>query len=108
MAACIRCAGSFLRVCGSCSFPGSQRRLLQVRGPDRGWYLLEKADPYARPFEVPPRSASVIWEDGGFEWNDDDWLRERGPLVAGTTGRCRSTRCTSDRGDESRMKAIDT
>ena len=37
--------------------------------------------PYARYFEVPPRSASVIWEDGGFEWNDDDWLRER--LAAG-------------------------
>ena len=40
-------------------------------------HLLEKADPYARHFEVPPRSASVIWEDGGFAWSDDDWMRDR-------------------------------
>ena len=39
--------------------------------------LLEKADPYARFFEVPPRSASVIWEDGGYRWADSDWLRDR-------------------------------
>jgi len=42
-----------------------------------GGHLLEKADPYARYFEVPPRSASVIWKDGDFEWNDADWIRER-------------------------------
>ena len=39
--------------------------------------LLEKADPYARFFEVPPRSASVIWEDGGYQWADADWLSDR-------------------------------
>jgi 1,4-alpha-glucan branching enzyme len=42
-----------------------------------GGHLIEKDDPYARFFEVPPRSASVIWEDGGFEWNDADWMRDR-------------------------------
>jgi 1,4-alpha-glucan branching enzyme len=42
-----------------------------------GGHLLEKADPYARSFEVPPRSASVIWEDGGYEWGDADWIRDR-------------------------------
>ena len=42
-----------------------------------GGHLLEKADPYARFFEVPPRSASVIWEDGSYEWGDADWLRDR-------------------------------
>ena len=45
-------------------------------------HLLEKADPYARFFEVPPRSASVIWEDGGYQWGDADWMRER--AVAGS------------------------
>jgi len=39
--------------------------------------LIEKADPYARFFEVPPRSASVIWEDGDYEWGDTDWMRDR-------------------------------
>jgi 1,4-alpha-glucan branching enzyme len=42
-----------------------------------GGHLIEKADPYARYFEVPPRSASVIWEDGAYEWGDDDWMRDR-------------------------------
>jgi 1,4-alpha-glucan branching enzyme len=40
-------------------------------------HLFEKADPYARSFEVPPRSASVIWEDAPFEWGDADWMRDR-------------------------------
>jgi 1,4-alpha-glucan branching enzyme len=42
-----------------------------------GGHLIEKADPYARLFEVPPRSASMIWEDGGYEWRDADWMRDR-------------------------------
>ena len=40
-------------------------------------HLLHKADPYARLFEVPPRTASVIWSDEGYEWHDQDWMRER-------------------------------
>jgi 1,4-alpha-glucan branching enzyme len=40
-------------------------------------HLIEKADPYARWFEVPPRSASVIWENGGYQWGDSDWMRDR-------------------------------
>ena len=39
--------------------------------------LLHKADPYARLFEVPPKTASVIWSDEGYEWHDQDWMRER-------------------------------
>ena len=45
-------------------------------------HLLQKVDPYARHFEVPPRSASVIWEDSGFEWSDEDWMRDR-PAAGG-------------------------
>jgi 1,4-alpha-glucan branching enzyme len=40
-------------------------------------HLLEKSDPYARSFEVPPRSASVIWKESGYEWDDADWIRDR-------------------------------
>ena len=40
-------------------------------------HLLNKADPYARRFEVPPNSASVMWFDGGYQWRDQDWLRDR-------------------------------
>jgi 1,4-alpha-glucan branching enzyme len=45
-------------------------------------HLLEKADPYAQWFEVPPRSASVIWTDGRYEWGDGEWLSDR-PSLAG-------------------------
>jgi 1,4-alpha-glucan branching enzyme len=35
-----------------------------------------KADPYARQFEVPPRSASIAWESA-YEWRDAEWLAAR-------------------------------
>jgi 1,4-alpha-glucan branching enzyme len=44
--------------------------------------LLEKSDPYARRFEVPPNSASIIWKDGDYQWNDDGWMNDR-PSFAG-------------------------
>ena len=40
-------------------------------------HLLHKADPYARRFEVPPNTASVIWTDSKYEWRDQDWLIDR-------------------------------
>jgi 1,4-alpha-glucan branching enzyme len=40
-------------------------------------HLLHKADPYARRFEVPPKTASVIWSNQGYEWRDQAWMRER-------------------------------
>jgi 1,4-alpha-glucan branching enzyme len=39
--------------------------------------LLHKTDPYARHFEVPPNTASVIWSDGRYEWRDEDWINDR-------------------------------
>ncbi|HZJ32520.1 MAG TPA: 1,4-alpha-glucan branching protein GlgB [Vicinamibacterales bacterium] len=47
-----------------------------------GGHLLEKADPYAQRFEVPPNSASIIWTEGRYEWGDQEWLRDR-PSFAG-------------------------
>jgi 1,4-alpha-glucan branching enzyme len=40
-------------------------------------HLLEKADPYAQRFEVPPNTASIIWTSGRYEWGDSEWLRDR-------------------------------
>ena len=39
--------------------------------------LLEKSDPYAFFAEVPPRSASRVWDIAGYDWNDKDWLEKR-------------------------------
>ncbi len=37
---------------------------------------LEKGDPFARLWEVPPKTASVVW-DTYFEWEDTDWMKNR-------------------------------
>lgn len=41
-------------------------------------YRVDKADPYAFQTEVPPRTASVVSELYGYEWNDGDWMANRG------------------------------
>ncbi|WP_457597827.1 1,4-alpha-glucan branching protein GlgB [Hydrogenimonas sp.] len=37
----------------------------------------EKADPYARYAETPPRSASRIWRTDDYRWEDDVWMAMR-------------------------------
>ncbi len=37
----------------------------------------QKGDPFAFYWEVPPRSASIVW-DLDFSWNDGEWLAKRG------------------------------
>lgn len=37
---------------------------------------LEKADPYAFRHEVPPRTASMVW-DTSYSWGDQTWMAER-------------------------------
>jgi len=39
--------------------------------------IREKSDPYSFYFETPPKSASIVYQLGGYEWNDDDWLNRR-------------------------------
>ncbi|MES2517558.1 MAG: 1,4-alpha-glucan branching protein GlgB [Bacteroidota bacterium] len=39
-------------------------------------HFLEKMDPYAQSFEVPPRTASIVW-DNWYEWTDADWMAKR-------------------------------
>lgn len=39
-------------------------------------YQVEKGDPFAFFWEMPPRTASYVW-DLNYEWNDKQWMRER-------------------------------
>ena len=36
----------------------------------------EKADPYARRCEHPPKTASVVWDDN-YKWKDGAWMKKR-------------------------------
>jgi 1,4-alpha-glucan branching enzyme len=42
--------------------------------------VLEKADPFARCTEHPPRTGSVVW-DLAYEWGDADWMGTRGDRI---------------------------
>ena len=42
-----------------------------------GGHLLHKADPFARRFEVPPNTASIVWTDTTYQWRDQEWMRDR-------------------------------
>jgi 1,4-alpha-glucan branching enzyme len=39
-------------------------------------YEAEKADPFGFFFEVPPRTASIVW-DLSYQWKDQEWMKER-------------------------------
>ncbi len=40
-------------------------------------YLVEKADPYAFAAELRPRTASMVWDQGRYQWQDSAWLKTR-------------------------------
>lgn len=40
-------------------------------------YGVEKGDPYARHWETPPKTGSIVW-DTSYEWNDSEWMERRG------------------------------
>ena len=46
-----------------------------------GGYCVDKADPFAFLCEVPPRTASVIW-DLAYDWNDTEWSRNSARINA--------------------------
>lgn len=37
---------------------------------------IEKGDPVASAWELPPKQASVVW-DSDYTWSDDDWMKTR-------------------------------
>ncbi|GAB4403209.1 MAG: 1,4-alpha-glucan branching protein GlgB [Microscillaceae bacterium] len=41
-----------------------------------GGQVFEKGDPFARLWEVPPKTASVVWDDA-YEWQDQQWMQSR-------------------------------
>ena len=43
-----------------------------------GGYCAMKVDPCAFHSETPPKSASVVWDIGGYQWNDSEWMATRG------------------------------
>jgi 1,4-alpha-glucan branching enzyme len=43
----------------------------------RSGELLEKADPFARRAELPPRTGSVVWQDDAYAWDDAQWMATR-------------------------------
>jgi len=38
--------------------------------------IREKADPYARQYEMPPKTASIVWADE-YAWSDKNWRTNR-------------------------------
>jgi 1,4-alpha-glucan branching enzyme len=38
--------------------------------------VLEKGDPFARKWETPPKTASVVWQDD-YSWKDKKWEQQR-------------------------------
>lgn len=39
-------------------------------------YSVDKADPYAFENELPPRTASIVW-DLNYKWDDSEWVQSR-------------------------------
>jgi len=47
--------------------------------PGKGGPPIEKGDPFAFLWEVPPKTASVVW-DLDYNWNDQQWMAERSAI----------------------------
>lgn len=44
---------------------------------DKNGNKVYKADPYAFYAEVPPKTASVVYNLDGYEWHDEKWIKNR-------------------------------
>jgi len=40
-------------------------------------YKVDKGDPFAFYWQVPPRTASVVWDLSYDEWKDNEWMKNR-------------------------------
>jgi 1,4-alpha-glucan branching enzyme len=40
-------------------------------------YHQQKVDPYGFAFEIPPKSATVVYDIDKYEWEDQDWMEAR-------------------------------
>ena len=57
---------------------GSGVKYKYAIAPGHGGRVLEKADPVAFHAETPPATASVVWDIGGYDWGDGEWMATRG------------------------------
>jgi 1,4-alpha-glucan branching enzyme len=57
-------------------FPHGSPYKYRISSRIRG-YEVDKADPYAFHAEVPPKTASVVWDLGGHQWGDAEWMAAR-------------------------------
>jgi 1,4-alpha-glucan branching enzyme len=57
-------------------FPHGSAYKYRIQSRRRG-YRVDKADPFAFHTEVPPKTASVVWDLGGDEWTDVEWMASR-------------------------------
>ncbi len=44
-------------------------------------YSVDKGDPFAHYWELPPNTASIVWELD-YEWNDRSWMKQRKEIQA--------------------------
>ena len=84
------------------------RREVQVRDPDRATArCCRRAIRSASRSRCRRRRASVVRDISRYAWRDGEWMATaRASAAAGSTGRCRSTRCISGRGRACRRRAI--
>jgi 1,4-alpha-glucan branching enzyme len=40
-------------------------------------YVVKKADPLAFYSEMRPKTASIVWDIGGYQWQDEEWMAQR-------------------------------
>ncbi len=59
-------------------YPGTwARRNIQIPHRLEGKRIpVDKGDPYARHWETPPKTGSIIW-DTGYDWKDGQWMAGR-------------------------------
>ncbi|MCO5052489.1 MAG: 1,4-alpha-glucan branching protein GlgB [Verrucomicrobiae bacterium] len=66
--------------------PGvSEGALYKFEVRDRNNRIRLKADPFGFFMELPPKQASIVWNNKKFKWTDDSWLarrRQTNPLQA--------------------------
>jgi 1,4-alpha-glucan branching enzyme len=46
--------------------------------PKTSWIRIEKADPYGFASELRPRTASAVWDHQQYQWQDGEWIQQRG------------------------------
>ena len=56
--------------------PDGERYKFEIRSR-HGGVVAQKADPFGFFFEMPPASASIVWDLRRHQWGDDVWMRSR-------------------------------